>query len=186
MPGKSTGKSGTVNPPKTETSKARHVHVYLPNILMKEEWTAAAKEAKMPLSKFIVETVEETLRNEGKGPRYSRIDLVNRVEGLERENEKLKDELTMKSRAYKTLDQEIRGLRLHVFQHPEESGLKKLDKDLIELFKEKKKLTYNEILPTLGIKPTEMDLVTSLQNELKLMMEFGLIKAMYRGWRWVG
>ena len=186
MEEKNTSKNGTSGRPrKTESIKKRHIDVYLPNLVMVSEWKAAAEEARTSVSKFVVETMEEALRDEGKGPRYSKRDLINRNKFLELENERLKEEVTLKSRAYESLDRENRGLRLQVFQHPEESGLKKLDRDLIALFREKKKLLYDEILPELGIKPTDMGEVTSLQNELQLMMQFGLIKPEYHGWRWI-
>ena len=153
---------------------------------MLDEWKTSAKESGLSVSKFVVETVERALRDEGKGPRYSRRDLINQNRSYEKELQKLKEDHRLKSRAYESLERENQGLRLQVFQHPGMSGLKQMDKELLDLFREKKRLSYDEILPELGIDSSDFELLRSLRNQLLFMVQLGIIKPDFKGWKWIG
>ena len=49
---------------KTETIKQRAIYVYLPSIEMAEEWKKRAEKAGISISKFVIEHVENSLRQE--------------------------------------------------------------------------------------------------------------------------
>jgi hypothetical protein len=51
--------SGRPNQGKTETIRQRKVDVYLPTIELMQEWRKAAEASGMPLSKYILEVVEQ-------------------------------------------------------------------------------------------------------------------------------
>jgi hypothetical protein len=74
--------------------KSRYVYLYLPSQSDKERWEKLAKEAKTPLSKFIIEIVESTLSEDiDYKPRG---ELVKEISGLRQENKEIRDELRLK------------------------------------------------------------------------------------------
>ena len=177
-------KDQSERPRKTETIKERSIYVYLPDKAMTEEWKNLARETGQSISKFVVERVEDSLRNNGDGPRHSRKDLIDRVRDLEMQLAAAQEDLTIKSRAYVALESELQSLRVQPFLNPGSSGVRQYNKDLMELFKRKKRITYDELLPSLRIKPTDVEQVTAINNQIELLVSLGLVKVDLRGWRW--
>ncbi|RLG91768.1 MAG: hypothetical protein DRO36_03405, partial [Candidatus Hecatellales archaeon] len=78
MPKPNLGKTGTI--------KDRTVYVYLPSLGMVEDWKRRAEKAGVSLSKFIVERVEDSIRQEeGEEGYLSRLELVRRLRKAEEE-----------------------------------------------------------------------------------------------------
>ncbi|MEM3118945.1 MAG: hypothetical protein QW136_11190, partial [Nitrososphaerales archaeon] len=44
----------------------RAIYVYLPNVRMANEWKRLAEKSRVPISKFVVEHVENSLKQEDK------------------------------------------------------------------------------------------------------------------------
>ena len=72
--------------------KARYVDVYLPSENAKREWEEEAKNAGLPMSKFVFEAVEafRATRNETPKP-----NIINELAEIKEENQKLRSELRM-------------------------------------------------------------------------------------------
>jgi len=64
-------------------------------------------------------------------------------------------------------------------------GRRKLSKDLIDLFRTRKKVSYDELLPALGIKPMDIDLVKGINAQIEALTHYGLIQSDLKGWRWI-
>lgn len=179
----SPGKAG--RPKKPTSVNQRTTNVYFPTIEMKEEWKAVARANNQSISKFIIERVEESLRLNGEGPRYTRKDLIDRNTQLEKENEMLRKDLEIKDLAYKVLDQELKVLRSQPFLTPIEAGHRQLSQEFINLLRERKRIKYDELLPLLHIKPTDQNLVKTINQQIELLTHFGLIKSDLKGWKWI-
>ncbi len=176
----------TVGRPRKDTNiKKRTINVYLPYIQMVEEWKALAKESELSISKFVIERVEVSLMENGEGKKYSRKDLIDRNIALDKENRELRKDMEVKSKAYDALDKELQGLRMEPFLNPVAEGMRELNKDLVRLFRKQKRVTYDEVLPAMGIKPTEIDLIKALNNQIEVLTQYALIKPDLKGWRWV-
>ncbi len=181
-----TEKPGKPGRPKKEASiNSRTMNVYLPTLEMKEEWKAVAKAHNQSFSKFIIERVEESMIQNGEGPRHTRKELIDRNRQMERENEMLRKDLEIKTMAYDVLDRELKNLRSQPFINPAKAGLRKMSVDLVKILRQRKRLDYNELLPTLKIKPTEQDLVSAVNHQIELLTDFGIIKTDTRGWKWI-
>lgn len=172
-------------PRKSETIKERTVNVYLPEKYMLKEWKQVAAEHKMSLSRFIIERVEDTFKERGDGERYTRLDLIERNQMLERENGALRKELELKTKVYKALDQENKSLRNKPWLDPDHHGKRHFGRELITLLNRRKRITFNELLPALGIIPTEMESMKAINNQLTILTGYGLIQQDLKGWKWL-
>jgi len=182
----SNGKNRPVGRPrKTETIKERSIYVYLPSKVMVAEWKSLAKENRQSISRFVLERVEGSLRSNGEGARYSRKDLIDRNQTLEEENRALRRDLEIKSKAYGALEKELQVLRIQPFLNPLIESVREIHQDMVKLFRTRKRVKYDELLPGLGVKPTELEVVKGINNQIEVLTKFGLIKPDMHGWRWV-
>ena len=170
---------------KSETYVKRSIRVYLPDMPMVYEWKALAKENNQSISKFVIERVEDSIRNNGDGARHSRKDLIDRIMNLEEINREQRKDLEIKTKAYEALENELQTLRVQPFLNPMAEGRRKLSKDLIDLFRTRKKVSYDELLPALGIKPMDIDLVKGINAQIEALTHYGLIQSDLKGWRWI-
>jgi len=152
---------------------------------MLKEWQKVAAEHKMSLSRFIIERVEETLKEHGDGERYTRRDIIGRNQKLERENGALRKELELKTKVYEALDQENKNLRNQPWLDPVHQGKRQFGRELITLLNQRKRITFNELLPALGIKPTEMESMKAINNQITILIGYGLIQQDLKGWKWL-
>ena len=172
-------------PRKSETIKERTVSVYLPDKYMLTEWKKVAKEHDRSLSRFIIERIEESFKENGDGERYTRRDLIERNQQLERENGSLRKELELKTKVYEALDRELKAMRNDQWLNPTQEGRYKFSRELIILFRSRKKVSFDELLPALAIIPTDVDSIKAITNQIEVLTQFGLIKQDLKGWRWI-
>ena len=170
---------------KSETIKERTVNVYLPDMYLLKEWKKVAAEHKMSLSRFIIERVEDSLKEQGEGDRYTRRDLIERNQKLERENGSLRKELELKTKVYEALDQENKSLRNQPWLDPSHQGFRQFGRQLITLIHQRKRIAFDELLPALGIKPMEMESMKAINHQLTVLTEYGLIQQDLKGWKWL-
>jgi hypothetical protein len=71
--------------------KSRYVWLYLPSQSDKTRWSELAEKARMPLSKFIIEIVENALAEES--DLKPRGEIVRELSLLKEENKRLNDDL---------------------------------------------------------------------------------------------
>ncbi len=172
-------------PRKASTIVQRQLNVYLPDMIMVKEWKQLAKENNQSISKFVISRVEDSLKEHGVGPRYSRHDLMDRLHRLERENRNLQNDLEMKTKAYNLLDIEMREMRNRPFLTPLAEGARQISRKLISLIRSRGRLEYDELLPALDINPTQTDLIKSVTTQLEHLVHAGVVKQDLKGWEWV-
>jgi hypothetical protein len=176
---------GPGRPRKTTTIRQRTLRIYLPTLPMVDEWKSLAKDHNQSLSKFVIERVEDSLNHSGEGPRHSRKELIDKLYSQEGELRRMRDDLDMKTKAYKVLHQELRMLRTQPFLNPEAQSMKDLNVELIRIFRTQGMIKYDELLPTLRIQPTDQHLVKGISNQIDILIHFGLVTSDLKGWRWV-
>lgn len=169
--------------PKTETVKERAIYVYLPSIETAKRWKELANNAGVSISKFVVEHVENSLRQEEEGY-VSRQELLKRMETLKEENEELRKKNKMLDVLVDKLESELRTYRSKPFLEEEYRGVRKYEKELIELLRSRKKVMNDEILDALRINPLETDIVKAIKRQLENLERYGLIKVVPGGWKW--
>jgi hypothetical protein len=162
--------------------KSRYVYLYLPSQSDKARWEKLAKEAKTPLSKFIIEIVESTLSEDiDYKPRG---ELVKEISGLRQENKEIRDELRLKNVVIERYEEELKRYRSAAFLEKGFEGVRKYHRELVDLLKRGGTYDSYRILDALGIKPTESDLVKAISSQLEDLEAYGMIESTSKGWKW--
>ena len=84
------------------------------------------------------------------------------------------------------LERELRRYRAQPFLKPDFEGIRRFDRELIELLRKGETLTEEEILDKLGVDPSETEYVKAISRQLEILEEYGLVEFTGRGWRWRG
>jgi predicted RNase H-like nuclease (RuvC/YqgF family) len=175
------------NKGKTETIKDRAIYVYLPSLEMVEDWKRRAEKAGVSVSKFVIERVEDSIRREeGEEGYLSRAELVKRLRSAEEELKKLREENRLLKRLVENLDNELKRYRAQPFLQEAFEGVRRFDRDLIELLRRGGSYTQEEILAHLNIDPSDVELVKAVDRQLEALEAYGLVEYRGRGWRWKG
>jgi len=175
------------NKGKTETIKDRAIYVYLPSLGMVEDWKRRAEKAGVSVSKFVIERVEESIRREeGEEGYLSRAELIKRLRDAEEELKKVKNENRLLKKLAENLDNELRRYRAQPFLEEAFEGVRRFDRDLIELLRKGGSYTEEQILTHLNIDPSDTDLVKAVSKQLEALEGYGLLEYKGRGWKWKG
>ena len=138
----------------------------------------------MPLSKFIIEIVENALAEES--DLKPRGEIVKELSRLKEENKKMADDLRLKNIVLEKYEKELKRYRSEPFLTDEFQGSRQYSKELIVLLKLHETIDSYRILEALGIDPKEADLVRGVSSELEALENYGMIRSTPRGWRWIG
>ncbi|NHJ31955.1 MAG: hypothetical protein FK732_03745 [Asgard group archaeon] len=173
------------NKGKTKTIKKRAIYVYLPTQKMSEDWKNKAAKAGSSISKFVIDRVEDSLRKEeGEQGYLNRLELIKKLSKTEEELKNLRKENRYLTRLVDNLDAELKTHRAKPFLEQDFRGVRRYDKELINLLKEGISLTDTEILDRLDIRPTDTDLVLAINRQLFFLESYGLVEYVGRGWKW--
>lgn len=166
----------------------RAIYVYLPTLEMASEWKSLAEKASVPISKFVIEHVENSLKQEDKKGYASRAELVKQLRDKDEEIVKLKQDNRLLKMLADNLDKELKRYRAEPFlteSNQEFQGTRKYDKELVNLLKSTGSVDSDHILQELGISAKDVDLVKAVNRQLQSLQAFGLIEPTARGWRWL-
>jgi len=169
---------------RTESIKQRAVYVYLPSEEHKKRWQEGSERADVSISKFVIEHVENSLRQEEEPSFKSRSDLW-------KENSELKKQVTdlaKKCRLLETvtdkLEHELRRYRSMPFLEENFEGVRNYDKGLIDILRSSEIVSDEQILSRLGIACTASDEIRAVSKQLDALEACGLAKPSPRGWKW--
>jgi hypothetical protein len=164
--------------------KSRYVYLYLPTAEDKSRWQSLADAAGIPLSKFIIQVVEDALVEESDFK--PRGELVKEIGKLRSENKELHDDLKQKKIVLEKYENELKRYRSEAFLEDSYKGVRKFDKEIMTILKRGTVIDSYTLLEELGIDPKETDLVKAVSNQLEDLESYGLISSTQRGWRWIG
>jgi predicted DNA-binding protein len=170
---------------RTETIKKRAVYVYLPSIEQKERWENYAKECGTSVSKFVVEHVENSLRQEEDPSYKSRGELFREVREFKEQFDKVTREKRVLNIALERLEAELRRYRAQPFLEGNFVGIRRYQKELIDTLKNSIVISSDDILSRLGIDFSEHEAVRSISKQLENLEIYGLVRSTPRGWKWV-
>jgi hypothetical protein len=154
---------------------------------MVEDWKRRAEKAGVSISKFVIERVEESIRREeGEEGYLSRAELIKRLRDAEEELKKVKSENRLLKKLAENLDNELRRYRAQPFLEEAFEGVRRFDRDLIELLRRGGSYTEEQILTHLNIDPSDTDLVKAVSKQLEALEGYGLLEYKGRGWKWKG
>ena len=177
--------AGRPNLGKTETIKQRALTVYLPTEEMVEKWREEAKRYGVPLSRFIVEMVDDSIRKNPAGM-TPREELEKELNDVKAEMKQVKIRLESAEKALKQADVTIADYRSRLSDpvlSPEDA---ELTSRLIEMFLTEKVLNVDEVPDRFGIKLDDMEAVNRLRSSVDLLKKAGLVETGMFEWRWIG
>lgn len=170
---------------KTETIKQRAIYVYLPSEEIVREWKDLAAEAKISISKFVFEHVQNSLAQEKEDNYVSRAQLIKQIKDLSEESSKLKEENRILRTAYERLDDELKHYRAQPFIEKQYEGIRVYEKELVRILKERKSVNSYELLDLLKIDPKDTEMVKATYKQLESLQAYGLVEETINGWRWI-
>ena len=171
---------------KTETIKERAIYVYLPSQEMVKDWKKRAKKRGASISKFVIEHVENSFHQEEDATFKSRGELINEINKLREEIKELKGDNRQKRIVIERLEHELKRYRAESFLEEGFEGVRKYDRDLVDLLKQRGVVDSDDLLSALGVNPLDSELVKAVSNQLESLERYGLVSATKRGWRWEG
>jgi hypothetical protein len=163
--------------------KSRYVYVYLPSAEDKARWEKLAKEAKVPLSKFVIEVFEGALAEESDFK--PRGELVKEIGQLRSQNKELRDDLKQKKIVLEKYENELKRYRSEAFLDDRFEGTRRYNQQILQILKRGVTVDSYRLLEELGIDPKDSDLVNAISRQLEDLEGYGLITNTSRGWRWV-
>lgn len=169
---------------KTETIKERAIYIYLPSIEMTQEWKERAKKQGTSTSKFVIEHVENSLCQEEDPGYKSRGELWKTVRELNEQLEKVEREKRILEHVVEKLEKEVRKYRAQPFLEEEFQGVRRFQRELVDLLKIGGVFSSEEILSRLGVEPTEPEAVKAISKQLEILESYGLVQSSPRGWGW--
>ncbi len=164
--------------------KSRYVYLYLPSAEDKARWDNLAREAGLPLSKFVIEVVEGALAE--KSDFKPRGELVKEIGKLRAENKELRDDVKQKKIVLEKYENELKRYRSEVFLDDQFKGVRKYSKPIIDIMKKGATVDSYKLLEELGIDIKDTDLVSAVSAQLEELESYGLVTNTSRGWRWTG
>jgi predicted DNA-binding protein len=136
--------------------KSRYVYLYLPSAEEKARWDDLAKKAGVPLSKFVIEIVENALADDEEF-RPCR-ELTKEISALRKEAKNLRDELKLKNIALDKYETELKRYRSAAFLDDNYEGTRTHNKEPVELLKRGGTIDNYRVLEALGIDPKTQSL----------------------------
>ena len=158
---------------KTLPDHARYTYVYHPSRDHKERWKKIAAKAHVPLSKFIIATVDGVVdEKEEMAPRHMR-----ELEGLKNENKALREDLTRKNILIERYEAELKRYRAAPWMETDFKGIRSLNEDLVTILKARGSVDRMQLLEALGIDRRETDLIKALNSQIEALEGFGMVRA---------
>lgn len=170
---------------KTETIKERSIYVYLPSMEQKKRWDENARAQGVSVSKFVVEHVENSLR-QVEDPSYKSIgELFQETRLLREQLEKETREKHVLEVALERLEEELRRYRAQPFLDDGFVGVRRYQKELVEILREGKLVSSEEISRRLRIGPSETEAVKAISKQLENLEAYGVVRSSPKGWKWI-
>jgi len=170
---------------KTGTIKERSIYVYLPSHEMVRKWKDLAGKSGSSISKFVIENVDNSLEMEqNKGSYTSRVELLEQIKVLRDENKELHRKTRMLDTLVDRYEAELRDYRVKPFLEEDFTGIRKYEKELIDLLKTHGEIRKERILDLLEIDPMDSDNVKGITRQIDNLESYGLIRDIGGKWRW--
>jgi vacuolar-type H+-ATPase subunit I/STV1 len=167
-----------------ETLKQRAIYVYLPSEEQKDSWQKRSDKAGVSISKFVIEQVENSLRQEEEPDFKSRNELWKENNELKQQVQDMSRQVRLLDTVVDKLEQELRRYRGKPFLEQQFEGVRNYDRKLIEVLRSKEIVADEEIFSHLGIAPSDSEAVRAISKQLENLEACGLVTSSARGWKW--
>ena len=170
---------------KTETIKERSIYVYLPSLEAKKEWDERARAQGVSVSRFVLEHVENSLRQVEDSSYRSIGELLQEVRLLKEQLEKETREKHVLEVAMERLEEELRRYRAQPFLDEKFVGVRRYQKELVDILRMGRLVSSEEILRGLRIQPSEAEAIKAVSKQLENLECYGVVRSSPKGWKWV-
>lgn len=174
---------------KTKTIRQRRIDVYLPSMEARDAWSAAAKKRGQSVSQMVYDLVDTGLNDDSK-------DLEKDVRVHREENAELKERIALLNarigdlEALKArLEDDLEEYRAEGWNQPIQR--KKLDSRLVRVLStavtldgKHKAVSEEELHKSLRIKPSDLDRLKALNEQLEVLELHELVRRAKKGWVW--
>ena len=178
---------GRPNLGKTETLKQRTATVYLPTKEMLEKWKKEAERYGVPLSRYVIEIVDDAIRKNPAG--------MTPREQLEQELEKIKVDYKLALTRLRALEETLEERDTTVADY--RSRLSKSEdlhfEDIRLMFgpvsdylKENGTLKMNDVYEVFHFSPSNSKSLRALKDSIGLLKRMRLVEEGVDEWRWIG
>lgn len=160
----------------------RRWEIYFPSEKFLEKWKERARAAKMPLSKWIFETVESRLAE----------DVIDAGE-IAKDQESLRDQIRALRKELESSRAELERQKTEMFKLKHESllqpvpnGFIQLSERLVDALKGGGTWSSRELLKELEVSSNDIEAIQITTRQLQTLQDFGLVREAAKGWRWIG
>jgi hypothetical protein len=166
--------------PGSRPDHGRYIYLYCSSQDQKKKFQELADQADTPLSKFLLNIIEEGVSQHQARPR---IKITESMKGMEEELARLREEAKTNEKLLKRYEAENRRLREAAKFADDFDGERRLDQELIATLQRGPAHDYR-LLEILGIDPRDSVQVAAVQKQLQVLEFHGLISKGARGWQW--
>ena len=168
---------------KDESLKKRAIYVYPPTQQLTDKWKTLSSEAGIPISKFVIDHVQNSLNMEQDNSYSSRNQLIEENTTLRKDAKEKDKRIGHLELLVEKLEEDLQLYRSRIFTEEGFTGKRAYDKG--RRGPEGTGLhTSAEILDRLGASARDAEAVKGILNQIENLHEYGLIKASGKGWRW--
>jgi predicted nuclease with TOPRIM domain len=163
--------------------KGRRWEIYFPSEEFLEKWKERAKAARMPLSKWIFETVEAHMD----GDMITAQELARDLETLRDQNRSLRRELDNAKAELERQRTESFKLKNEILLQPVPQGVVQLNERIVEILKSGGTWSSQDLLKELDVNPSDIEAIQIVTHQLQMLQDFDLVSEGTRGgWKWIG
>ncbi|MGD0951907.1 MAG: hypothetical protein ABR985_05870 [Methanotrichaceae archaeon] len=164
-----------------EKYRGRRWEIYFPSETFLEKWKERAKASRMPLSKWIFETVESHMDEDTTTVQ----DLTMDQEALRDQNRKLRRELESAEAELERQRTELFKLRNEALLQPVPQGVVQLNERLVDILKSGGTWSSHGLLKELDINSNDVEAIQIVTHQLQMLQDFNLVIEGARGWKWI-
>lgn len=147
----------------------------------RERWRAVAERAQMPLTKWILATVETCLAGESEDAE----EVATQRTSLQAENRKLRRDLEKSDARLKDLETELFKVRNQLFSIEQVKGHGSFDEKLLAVLRSGGNWSNRNLLAELGVESNDAEAIEIVTRQLQVLQDLGVVKESARGWKWV-
>jgi len=172
--------------PKMETAQQRRVEIRIPDLKTLKRWKDSAKESKLSLSKFIIEHVENSFKQEFDRGYSARADLIIENKLLAGKVKALQNEVLQQKKHIMRLDKDYERLSAESKSPLVVEGVRDVSLRIVEALRGNKNVKSTELLGLLKVEPQDTKVIELINIQLKTLELGGIISKTTSGWRWEG
>jgi hypothetical protein len=172
--------------PKGKTLRERSVFVYLPSEEMTKNWKELSDKAGCSISKFVIEHVENSLRQEDEKDDYiPRVELLDELRRIKEENQELQKQKKQLDIVIERHEKDLQTYQMKQWTDENYLGRSKYNIKLIREFQKRKEIRKEMLLGLMNVDPLKKDHVKALNAIIEDLEKLDFIKDMGGKWRWL-